>query len=137
VRLRRIPSPGANSPPIRSRGDESSAPEIVSTTTPVESVCHHNYILGKWLVLDSTNRKPHFLSRFENVMAHNVGRNEGNLGTVRAVNNPKPLRVDFLDDSYHFVGSPLSLQRLPAHLFEQGTSLFVVLSRSLPPVACF
>jgi hypothetical protein len=70
-------------------------------------------------------------------MAHNVGRNEGNLGTVRAVNNPKPLRVDFLDDSYHFVGAPLSLQRLPAHLFEQGTSLFVVLSRSLPPVACF
>jgi hypothetical protein len=40
------------------------------------------------------------------VAIHNVGQNEGNLGAVRAINNSKPLRVNFLDDSYHFVSSP-------------------------------
>src|SRR5882672_8703150 len=63
-------------------------------------------MLDKRLVLDSTDREHHFLSRFEKVTVHNVGLNEGNLRTVRAIDNSKPLRVNFLDDPYHFVGSP-------------------------------
>ena len=49
-------------------------------------------ILGKRLVLEFTDRENHFLSRFETVTVLNVGRNEGNLGTVRAINNSKSLR---------------------------------------------
>jgi hypothetical protein len=48
------------------------------------------------------------------------------------------LRVNFLDDSYHFVSSPrakdCSLQHLPWPPVEQGTSLFIVLSRLLARV---
>src|SRR5467141_3458770 len=73
-----------------------------------ETVCHHHDVLGKRLVLDSTDRENHFLSWFENVTVPNVGRNEGNLGTVRAINNSKPLCVNFLHDSPHFVGSRCS-----------------------------
>jgi hypothetical protein len=58
------------------------------------------------MVRDSTDRENPFLSRFENVTVYNVGRNEGNLGTVRAINNSKSLRVNFLHRSRHFVGSP-------------------------------
>ncbi len=72
------------------------------TLSPVVSFSHHHDVLGKRLILDSTDRENHFLSRFENATVHNVGRNEGNLGTVRAINNSKPLRVNFLYDSHHF-----------------------------------
>src|SRR5260370_25074705 len=51
---------------------------------------HHHDVLGKRLILDSTDRENHFLSRFENATVHNVGRNEGNLGTVRAIDNSNP-----------------------------------------------
>src|SRR5207247_804074 len=73
----------------------------------------------------STDRENHFLSRFENVTVLNVGRNEGNLGTVRAINNSKPLRVNFLHDSCHFVGSPC------ATLFSFSISLGHWLSKRL------
>jgi hypothetical protein len=72
------------------------------------------------------------------VVIHNVGQNEGNLGAVHAINNSKPLRVNFLDDSYHFVSSPRArpvlVQHLPWPPVEQGTSLFIVLSRLLARV---
>ncbi len=71
------------------------------TLFPVVSFSHHHDVLGKRLVLDSTDRENHLLSRFENVTIHNVGQNEGNPGTVRAINNSKPLRVNFLHDSCH------------------------------------
>src|SRR5213595_281488 len=71
------------------------------TATPVLSFSHHHDVLGKRLVLDSTDRENHFLSRFETATVHNVGPNEGNLGTVRPINNSKPLRVNFLYDSHH------------------------------------
>src|SRR5467141_5347834 len=83
------------------------------TVKPVVSFSHHHDVLGKRLVLDSTDRENHFLSRFENVTVHNVGRNEGNLGTVRTINNSKSLRVNFLHDSRHFVGSPRATVRRP------------------------
>src|SRR6266436_5512327 len=85
--------------------------------TPVVSFSHHHDVFGKRLILDSTDRENHFLSRFENATVHNVGRNEGNLGTVRAINNSKPLRVHFLHHSHHFVGS------LRATLFSFSISL--------------
>jgi hypothetical protein len=91
----------------------------------VESVSHHYDVLGKRLVLDSTDRESHFLSRFETVVIHNVGQNEGNLGAVHAINNSKPLRVNFLDDSYHFVSSPR------ARLFSFSISLGHPLSKEL------
>jgi len=78
----------------------------LSAAMQVESVLHHYEVLGKRIALDSTDRENHFLSRFESVVIHNVGQNEGNLGAVRAINNSEPLRVNFLDDSYHFVSSP-------------------------------
>jgi len=70
----------------------------------LESVSHHRDVLGKRLVLSSTDRESHFLPWFENVVVYNVGQNEGDLGAVRAINNSKPLRVHFFDDSHHFVG---------------------------------
>src|SRR5438552_16304228 len=76
------------------------------TATPVLSFSHHHDVLGKRLVLDSADRENHFLSRFENATVQNVRRNEGNLGTVRAINNSKPLHINFLHHSSHFVGSP-------------------------------
>src|SRR6266481_1591203 len=94
------------------RGSEAiiasiSCPETVChAPLPVVSFSHHYDVLGKRLVPDSTDRENHFLSRFENVTIYNVGRNEGNLGTVRTINNSKPLRVNFLHHSRHFVGSP-------------------------------
>ena len=110
----------------------------LSAAMQVESVSHHYDVLGKRLVLDSTDRESHFLSRFETVVIHNVGQNEGNLGAVHAINNSKPLRVNFLDDSYHFVSSPRArpvlVQHLPWPPVEQGTSLFIVLSRLLARV---
>jgi hypothetical protein len=76
------------------------------TTTPVVSVSHHYDVFGKRLVLYSANGEHHFLSLFENVTIHNIGPNEGDLGAVRAIDNPKSLPINFLDDPYHFVGSP-------------------------------
>src|SRR5260370_13479263 len=76
------------------------------TATPVVSFRHHHDVLGKRLVLDSTDRENHFLSRFETVTVHNVGRNEVDLVTGRAINNSKPMCVNFLHDSRQFVGSP-------------------------------
>src|SRR6266436_10453078 len=76
------------------------------TVKPVVSFSHHHDVLGKRLILDSADRENHFLSRFENATVHNVGRNERNLGTVRAINDSKPLHVNFLHRSSHFVGSP-------------------------------
>ncbi len=61
----------------------------------LESVSHHRDVLGKRLVLSSTDRESHFLPWFENVVVYNVGQNEGDLGAVRAINNSKPLRVHF------------------------------------------
>src|SRR5260370_37535966 len=58
--------------------------------TPVVPFSHHHDVLGKRLILDSTDRENHFLSRFENAAVHNVGRNEENLGTVRAIDNSHP-----------------------------------------------
>jgi hypothetical protein len=78
-------------------------PSVVRSHKVMRS-SQHTDVLGKRLVLDSTDRESHFLSRFENVVAHNVGQSEGNLGAVRAINNSKPLRVHFFDDSRHFVG---------------------------------
>ena len=50
-------------------------------------------------------------------MVHNVGQNEGNFGAVRAINNSKPLPVDFLDYSSHLFGStpykPVLVQESP------------------------
>jgi hypothetical protein len=92
----------------------------------VESVSHHYDVLGKRLVLDSTDRENHFLSRFETVAIHNVGQDEGNLGAVRAINNSKPLRVNFLNDSYHFVSSP------GARLFSFSISLGHPVEQELP-----
>src|SRR6266436_6023687 len=77
--------------------------------TPVVSFSHHHDVLGKRLILDSTDRENHFLSRFENATVHNAGRNEGNLGTVRTINNSNPLRVNFLHHSHHLVGSPRAI----------------------------
>src|SRR5260370_23530726 len=90
------------------------------------TVSHHYDVLGKRLVLDSTDRENHFLSRFKTVAIHNVRQNEGKLGAVRAINNSKPLRVNFLDDSYHFVTSPR------ARLFSFSISLGRRLSKELP-----
>src|SRR5712691_6228761 len=81
--------------------------------TPVVSFSHHNNVLCKRLVLDFTDRENHFLSRFENVTVPNVGRNEGNLGAVRTINNSKPLRVNFLHDSRHLIRSPRATVRRP------------------------
>jgi hypothetical protein len=82
---------------------------------------------------DSTDRENHFLSWFENTTVHNVGRNEGNVGAVRTINNSKPLRVNFLHDPCHFVGSPratLLVQHLARPLVGQETSPSIVLSRN-------
>jgi hypothetical protein len=98
----------------------------LSAVTQVESVPHHYDVLGKRLVLDSTDRENHSLSRFETVAIHNVRQNEGKLAAVRAINNSKPLRVNFLDDSYHFVSSPR------ARLFSFSIFLGHRLSKELP-----
>jgi len=69
------------------------------------------------------------------VAIHNVGQNEGKLGAVRAINNSKPLRVNFLDDSYFCQFSACKdCSRSASSLatVEQATSLFIVLSACLP-----
>ena len=68
----------------------------LSAVTQVESVSHHYDVLGKRLVVDSTDRENHFLSRFQTVAIHNVGQNEGKLGAVRAINNSNPCASIFL-----------------------------------------
>ena len=105
------------------------------TLSPVVSFSHHHDVLGKRLILDSTDRENHFLSRFENATVHNVGRNEGNLGTVRAIDNSKPLRVNFLPFPSFCRFSPRNpvlVQHLARALVGQETSPFIVLSRSRP-----
>src|SRR5438477_6733643 len=91
-----------SAPGIMRWGFSSLRNWLSRTTTPVVLFSHHHDVLGKRLVLDSTDRENHFLSRFENVTIHNVGPNERNLGTVRPINNSKPLSVNFLHDSRHF-----------------------------------
>ena len=93
-------------PRIRQLGPSSARNCLSLTATPVVSFSHHHNVLGKRLVLDSTDRESHFLSRFENATVPNIGRNEGDLGTVRSINNSESLHVNFLHHSSHFVGSP-------------------------------
>src|SRR5438105_7398626 len=94
---------------VKQLSHQFGVPETVChAPLPVVSFSHHYDVLGKRLALDSTDRENHFFSPFENAMVHNVGQNEGNPGTVRTINNSKPLRVNFLHDSPHFVGSRCS-----------------------------
>src|SRR5437660_3556093 len=95
-----------SAPGIMRWGFSSLRNWLSRTTTPVVSFSHHHDVLGKRLVLDSADRENHFLSRFENATVQNVRGNEGDLGTVRAINNSKPLHINFLHHSSHFVGSP-------------------------------
>src|SRR5882762_9513432 len=105
------------------------------TVKPVVSFSHHHDVLGKRLILDSADRENHFLSRFENATVPNVGRNERNLGTVRAINNSKPLHVNFLHHSSHLSVLPVQPCSLSASRSAIGWARDFSIHCSFPPAA--